>query len=67
MFLWIPLLAISQNNIEGMVMEDNPGNKQLGLAGANVYWLNSQTGTITNTDGSFVIPFKKEYNQLVIS
>ena len=67
MFLWIPLLAISQNNIEGMVMEDHPENKQLGLAGANVYWLNSQTGTITKTDGSFVIPFKKEYNQLVIS
>ncbi|SMG30040.1 TonB-dependent receptor [Arenibacter troitsensis] len=66
-FLWIPLLAISQNNIEGMVMEDNPENKQLGLAGANVYWLNSQTGTITKADGSFVIPFKKEYNQLVIS
>lgn len=67
MFLWLPLLAISQNNIEGMVMEDNPENRRLGLAGANVYWLNSQTGTITKTDGSFVIPFKKEYNQLVIS
>lgn len=67
MFLWLPLLAISQNNIEGMVMEDNPENRRLGLAGANVYWLNSQTGTITKTDGSFVIPFKQEYNQLVIS
>ncbi|WP_051892258.1 MULTISPECIES: TonB-dependent receptor [Arenibacter] len=67
MFLWLPLLAISQNNIEGMVMEDNPENRRLGLAGANVYWLNSQTGTITKTDGSFAIPFKKENNQLVIS
>lgn len=67
MFLWLPLLAISQNNIEGMVMEDNPENRRLGLAGANVYWLNSQTGTITKADGSFVIPFKKENNQLVIS
>lgn len=67
MFLWLPLLAISQNNIEGVVMEDNPENRRLGLAGANVYWLNSQTGTITKTDGSFVIPFKKENNQLVIS
>ncbi len=66
-FLWIPLLAISQNTIKGMVMEDNPENKHLGLAGANVYWLNSQTGTITKTDGSFSIPFKKEYNRLVIS
>ncbi|MCK0191002.1 TonB-dependent receptor [Arenibacter sp. F20364] len=67
MFLWIPLLAISQNNIEGMVMETNPGNEHIGLAGANVYWLNSQTGTMTKEDGSFVIPFKKEYDQLVIS
>lgn len=65
--LWIPFLAMSQDNIEGMVMEANPENKQLGLAGANVYWLNSQTGTITKMDGSFVIPFKKENNQLVIS
>ena len=63
----IPLSAISQNNIEGMVMEANPEGKHLGLAGANVYWLNSQTGTITKGDGSFVIPFKKEHDRLVIS
>ncbi|MCK0146420.1 TonB-dependent receptor [Arenibacter sp. F26102] len=50
-----------------MVMEANPENKHLGLAGANVYWLNSQTGTITKEDGSFVIPFKKEFDRLVIS
>jgi outer membrane receptor for ferrienterochelin and colicin len=67
MLLWIPFMAISQSNIEGMVMETNPGNKCLGLAGANVYWLNSQTGTITEEDGSFVIPLEKDYNQLVIS
>lgn len=65
--LWIPFLAMSQNNIEGMVMEASPENKPLGLAGANVYWLNSQTGSITKEDGSFDIPFKKEYNRLVIS
>ncbi|MEQ8216817.1 MAG: TonB-dependent receptor [Arenibacter sp.] len=63
----MPITTIAQNNIEGMVMESNPENKHLGLAGANVYWLNSQTGTITKTDGSFIIPFKKQYNQLVIS
>nr|WP_285903361.1 carboxypeptidase-like regulatory domain-containing protein [Arenibacter sp. H213] len=60
-------MVFSQRNIEGVILESNPGNKSLGLSGANVYWLNSQIGTISREDGSFVIPFKPEYDQLVIS
>jgi len=63
----LPLLSFSQEKIEGMVMEANPENKHLGLAGANVYWMDSQTGTITNEEGLFSIPFTKEYNKLIIS
>lgn len=62
-----PLLSFSQEKIEGMVMEANPENKHLGLAGANVYWMDSPTGTITNSEGLFSIPFTKEYNKLIIS
>ena len=62
-----PLLSISQEKIEGRVIEANPENKQLGLAGANVYWMNSQTGTVTNSEGLFSIPFTREYNKLIIS
>ena len=63
----LPVLSISQEKVEGMVMEANSENKHLGLAGANVYWMDSQTGTITNKEGLFSIPFSQEYNKLIIS
>ena len=63
----LPLLSFSQNKIEGMVMEANAENKHIGLTGANVYWLNSQIGTITKENGTFSIPYTKEYNKLIIS
>ena len=55
----LPLLSFSQEKIEGMVMEANSENKHLGLAGANVYWMGSPTGTVTNSEGLFSIPFTK--------
>ena len=57
----------AQEKIEGMVMEANDEKKHIGLAGANVYWLNSPIGTVTNQEGLFSIPYSKEYNKLVIS
>ncbi|MEX0315122.1 MAG: TonB-dependent receptor [Allomuricauda sp.] len=64
---WLPMLLTAQDKIEGMVMEANAENKHIGLAGANVYWLNSQLGTITKENGTFSIPYSKDYNKLVIS
>ena len=63
----IPYLTFSQEKVEGMVMEASEGNKHLGLSGANVYWMGSQIGTMTNEEGLFAIPYKKEYNKLIIS
>ena len=57
----------AQQKIEGMVMEANDAGKHIGLAGANVYWLDSPIGTITNDEGLFSIPYSKEYDRLVIS
>ncbi|MBS2097308.1 TonB-dependent receptor plug domain-containing protein [Carboxylicivirga linearis] len=37
------------------------------LVGANVYWLNTQNGTITQADGSFSLPYVNGKGQLVIS
>ncbi|EAR00547.1 putative TonB-dependent outer membrane receptor protein [Maribacter sp. HTCC2170] len=62
-----PVLVLSQEKIEGMVMEVNEQNKHIGLPGASVYWMNSQTGTITKEDGTFSIPYSKEYDKLIIS
>ena len=63
----LPFTCFSQEKIEGMIMEANSENRHTGLSGANVYWMNSQIGTITNDEGLFSIPYSKEYNQLVIS
>ncbi|UOY08166.1 TonB-dependent receptor [Muricauda sp. SCSIO 64092] len=59
--------AIAQEKVEGMVMEANDAGKHIGLQGANVYWLNSPIGTITDEKGLFSIPFSNSYNKLVIS
>ncbi|MEM8926907.1 MAG: TonB-dependent receptor [Bacteroidota bacterium] len=59
--------SIAQQKIEGMVMEANNEGKHIGLSGANVYWLNSPIGTITNDEGLFSIPFDGQYSKLVIS
>ncbi|MDC6365597.1 MULTISPECIES: TonB-dependent receptor [Flavobacteriaceae] len=67
LFFWLPMLMTAQDKIDGMVMEANTENKHIGLAGANVYWQNSPIGTITKDDGTFSIPYSKEYDKLIIS
>ncbi len=62
----LPFISFSQSSVDGEVMERN-GNKTIALPGANVYWMNSQIGTVTNTKGVFSIPFSREYNTLIIS
>ena len=57
----LPTLFFSQEKITGMIMEANAENKHIGLAGANVYWLNTEVGTVTNIDGKFAISYKPEY------
>ena len=48
-------------------MEENDKNEHISLPGANIYWLDTSIGTITDIDGKFTIPYKKEYTKLVIS
>jgi outer membrane receptor for ferrienterochelin and colicins len=63
----LPTILFSQSKISGIIMEANEKNEPLGLAGANVYWLDTTVGTVTDMDGKFSIPYKKEYTKLVIS
>ncbi|MBM1104671.1 TonB-dependent receptor [Aurantibacter crassamenti] len=65
--LLFPVLNFSQEKVEGMIMEANEGNKHIGLPGANIYWMNSQIGTISNEKGLFSIPYDKAYDKLIIS
>jgi len=65
--LLLPLLGFSQENISGKIMEANANSKDIGLAGANVYWLNTEMGTVTDIDGNFTLTYKPEFKKLVIS
>jgi len=66
-FMLVTYLVASQDEVTGVIFEENSDNQVMPLAGANVFWLNSNIGDITDIDGKFKIPYKEEYNQLVIS
>ncbi|AXT19070.1 TonB-dependent receptor [Flavobacteriaceae bacterium AU392] len=48
-------------------MEVNENNEEIPLGGASIFWLDTTIGTTTDFDGTFTIPYKKEYAKLVIS
>ena len=65
--LLLPTLIFSQEELKGVILEANEKNEQIPLPGANVYWLNTTIGDVTDIDGKFRIPYKKEHQKLVIS
>ncbi|OZV69134.1 TonB-dependent receptor [Winogradskyella aurantia] len=65
-FIWAPMVLSSQDLLEGIVLESS-SSKEMPLPGANVYWLGSTVGTVTNDEGTFALPYKFSYNKLVIS
>ena len=66
-FLLLPLFLFSQETLTGMIMDKNNSKDNLGVFGANVYWLNTSTGATTDEKGWFTIPYKKSYKKLVVS
>lgn len=67
LLLLLPTLLFSQEKITGMIMEATTENKMIPLPGANVYWLGTTVGVVTDIDGNFSIPYLPEYKKLVIS
>lgn len=65
--LLIPILSFAQQKLKGMIIDKERSKDTLGVYAANVYWLGTSVGTITNEKGWFVIPYKKSYKQLVVS
>lgn len=65
--LLIPLLSYSQQTLEGVVLDRKNSKEGEGVLGANIYWLNTSVGTTTDEKGRFSIPYKKEYQKLVVS
>ncbi len=64
--MFLSLIISGQEQLEGIVLESSSG-KESPLPGANVYWLGSSVGAITNEDGTFSLPYKFSFNKLVIS
>lgn len=55
-FLFVLLVGeIAAQQLSGKVVELHHGEHQMPIPGANVYWLNTDFGTVTNTDGTFDI------------
>lgn len=67
LLILIPVFSFSQEKLKGMIMEVNEESKHVPVAGANVYWLNTTVGAITDFEGTFTIPYKPEYKKLVVS
>lgn len=64
--LLFPLCVFSQQKISGTITE-TVNTKEVPLGGANVYWLNTSVGSVTDFEGNFEIPYKPEYKKMVIS
>ena len=54
--LLFAIMQIRAQNIEGKVLKINSKNKTLPLIGANVFWENTNVGTITDNQGRYSIP-----------
>lgn len=71
MLLFAALGAVNnfyaQEQIKGHVMQLDNNGKHLPVVGANVYWVEAPIGTITNEKGMFAIPYKANYQNLIIS
>lgn len=64
---FMPFLAVSQNDLQGVILEANEQKSEIPVAGANVYWLHTTVGAVTDFDGNFTIPYQSDYKKLVIS
>lgn len=71
--LWLLALCLSlqsiqaQEKLSGILFEGSEPEKNVPLSGANIYWEGTQTGIITDFNGAFELPYKKEYRRLIVS
>lgn len=64
--LILPSLLWSQDKVEGVILEKE-NNNEYPIPGANIYWLDSSIGVVTDIDGKFSLPYNSNYQKLVIS
>ena len=66
LFIASPVFSQANKEITGVV-KANEKDQLTGLVGANVYWANTQEGTVTDYNGEFAIEQKKGDKRLVVS
>src|SRR6056297_4008808 len=59
--------SLHGQNVEGWIFDGEYQNEKQPLAGANVYWVNQNTGTTTNQNGYFALKTVDNSKALVIS
>jgi len=62
----IGVAQVAPNEISGIV-KARENKKEVELVGANVYWLGTQEGTITDGTGKFTVPVNRSTRKLVVS
>lgn len=62
----LPFIVQAQQDLTGVILDGSADGEQ-GLPGANVVWLGSSTGAVTDLDGNFRIAYMPQFQQLVVS
>lgn len=58
---------VTSDGVTGSVTEIGAGGEKKALFGANVYWMNTTKGTITDEEGRFSLDREEEAHMLIIS
>ncbi len=58
---------LNAQQLTGVVLEKTDDGKINPIIGANVYWLKTANGTVTDTNGVFRLPINPSTNRLVVS
>ncbi len=66
LFILIAYHSFSQDLFQGKIVAKEE-NETIALTGANVFWLDTTVGTITDEKGDFQIPIVEGKNELVLS
>jgi outer membrane receptor for ferrienterochelin and colicins len=67
LLLIFPISILAQTSLSGVIMDRQNPKDNIGVAGATVNWLDTSIGAITDEEGKFTLPYKKEYKNLVVS
>ena len=67
LLLSIYSFSVNAQEIFSGTIFSKESNNNIPLEGANVFWLETQIGAVTDQNGNFTLPFTTETKQLVIS